>query len=250
MSTKRILGIAVFGAVFCAVAIGIMLITTFFSGDSVAFELPDTAQPMTQSPNAGDDNLIRVEVTPETVQAVIGETLFRPETYSRDITVESFWDGGRAVTNIRASVTEGITSLAMHLPEGTERRIIMAQNRLYIWHDEDGVIYEGTLTGGSRAADEWQMIPTYEDVLLLPAEDIIYAGFTVFNDEPCIYVVYRSPLLGFIRRYYISIALGLLIGAEEFDETGARVYRMTAGAASVGEAEPSAFILPNGYSVL
>ncbi|MCL2402262.1 MAG: hypothetical protein FWC90_06425 [Oscillospiraceae bacterium] len=251
MSTKRILGIAVFGAIFCAVAIGIMLITMFFRGDSVAFELPEMAQPAVQTPNAGDDNLIHVGVTPETVQAVIGETLSRPETYSRDITIESFWeDGGRAVTNIRTSVTGGATSLIVHLPDGAERRIIVAQDRLYIWYGGDSVFYEGPLSGGDRAADEWQMLPTYEDVLLLSTEDIIYAGFTTFNGDDAIYVVYRSPLFGFIRRYYISIELGLLIGVEAFDETGTRIYRMTAGSTMVGDADSSAFILPNGDSVL
>ncbi|MCL2408979.1 MAG: hypothetical protein FWC96_05110 [Oscillospiraceae bacterium] len=251
MSTKRILGIAVFGAVLCAAAIGIMLITTFFRSDNIAFELPRTAQPAMQSPGAGDDSLIHVEVTPETVQAVIGETLSRPETYIRYITIESFWAGGGwAVTDIRTSVTAGAMSLMARLPDGVERRIITTQNSLYIWYGDESSFYTGPLAGGDRAVDEWRMLPTYEDVLLLPPADIIYAGFTELNGELCIYVVYRSPLFGFIRRYYISIELGLVIGAEEFDETGARVYRMTAGEIIIGETDPEAFILPNGFSVL
>jgi len=196
----------------------------------------------------GDDSLIRVEVTPETVQAVIGETLSRPEAYSRDITVESFWEGGGTVTDIRTSVAAGVTSLTTRLPDGVERRIIMTQNRLYIWYGDDIALYAGPLAGGDRAVDEWRMMPTYEDVLLMSPEDIIYAGF--IEDELCIYVVYRSPILGFVRRYYISIELGLVIGAEEFDETGALVYRMTAGETVIGETDTEAFVLPNGYSVL
>jgi len=242
MSTKRMLGIAIFGVVFIAAVIGLMMLTSYFQLDDGAFELPETP---TEDPPASaetHDGLSLVEVTPETVQEVI-KTLYRPESYSRDIIVEI----GGARVDVSVSVIYGVTALRNSMPGGMVRRVIVTADTLYIWYEGDDMP-RISRPGVGRGADEWQMIVTYEDVLELAPGDIIEAGFTRHLGELCIYAVYRSPLLGYFRRYYISVIDGLVIGATEHDETGALVYQMTAG--PTGGADPTKFILPDGASVI
>jgi len=241
MSTKRILGIAAFGVLFIAAVIGLTMLTSYFRLDDGAFALPETPENPPASAET-HDGLRLVEVTTETVQDVIA-TLYRPESYSRDILVEI--DG--AQVDISVSVMHGIASMHSILPGGQARRVIVTADALYIWYDGDNIPYIGR-PGPGRGADEWQMIVTYEDVLKLAPRDILEAGTALHLGELCIYVVYRSPLLGYLRRYYISVTDGLVLGATVRDETGAIVYQMTAG--PLGDANPEAFILPDGTSVV
>ena len=76
--------------------------------------------------------------------------------------------------------------------------------------------------------------------------DISDAGFTEFNGENCIFVEYLSPLFRYLTKYYVSIDHGLLLGVEEYDETGMLTYRMTASETIIDEVDPAAFTLPNG----
>jgi hypothetical protein len=202
--------------------------------------------------DVGNASLRFVAVGPDNVQEVVA-TLSRPETYSRDIMIESYWEnGGKAVYHISASVTGGVTSLKRLMPGGAEEHIIVTAGTQYIWEKDDKeprAVPLGPRGDGRRAADRGQMLITYEDVLALSKSDISDAGYTEYGGEICIYVEYRSPLLGHTVRYYISVGLGLVTGAEEYDKAGALVYSMTAGAL-VHEADLSRFELPDGTSVL
>ena len=246
MSTKRILGIAIFGVIFIAVIIGLMLVTSFFISDDGVIELPRLSETTAEPGPVGNHGLPPVEVTADTVQKVIA-TLNRPETYTRDITIERFWEGGGSARQyIRTAVTGGVMSLWTNSPDGSERRVIVTADRVYIWYSGDRVPFSSYIGAAGNAADEWRAIFTYEDVLALTPADIIETGFAQFGGESCIYVVYRSPQFGYTIRYYVSIELGLLVGAEEHDRTGSLVYRMTVGETMLGEADPSAFMLPDG----
>ena len=44
----------------------------------------------------------------------------------------------------------------------------------------------------------------------------------------------------------MSIEIGLLTGAEGYDETGALIYLMVTGECVVGEVDQAAFLLPDG----
>ena len=249
MSTRRILGITIFGVVFIAVIIGVMLGTSLFVNDNVVIELPGLSEPATEPGPAGNHGLPPVEITAETVQDVIA-TLNRPETYSRNIIIERFWDGGSAQQHIHTAVVGEVMSLRTNSPEGVERRIIVTADKVYIWYSGDSSPFSSYIGAAGNAADEWRAILTYEDVLALTAADIVETGFVQFGGEPCIFIVYRSPQFGYTIRYYVSIDLGLLVGAAGYDRAGELVYRMTVGATTLGEADPSAFLLPDGSSVL
>jgi hypothetical protein len=252
MSTKRIYIISIVGVLIIAATIGAVLLTSYLSLDSDPVLLPD-APVATERPNGTEqDALDRVEVTPDTIQDVVS-TLLRPEVYSREVIIETFWDGGQAAYDIDVSVAGGVTSLRILPPDGIEKRIIVTPDELFIWHRGDRVPFVGGVSDRGdehRSADEWHMLNTYEDILELDKSDIIDAGYTEFGGDECIFVVYRSREFGFLRKYYISIALGLVTGAEEFDETGSLIFSMTAGESVIGEVDPAMFTLPDGTDLL
>jgi len=252
MSTKRILVITVIGVLIIVAALSLMLLTPYLSRESDSIRLPDTP-PATERPNGtGTDALDRVEVNKDTIQAVI-TTIERPDTYNRDIVIESFWEGGEVTYDISVSVVDGITSLRVLPPSGVDKRIIVTPDTLYIWYrgDRSPFIGETNSAGdGSRAADEWQMLITYEDVLRLDKNDMISAGYTEYEGVVCVYAEYRSQLLGNTMTYYISLDLGLVVAAEEYDRDGALIYSMKAGDCAIGEADPAAFILPDGTNLI
>ena len=248
MSTKRILGITLFGVLFIATVVGILLLTLYLRRESDAVALPDVPT-IVETPNLVEsDTLDRIEITTETIQVVVS-TLSRPAIYRRDVKIESYWEDGKAEYSVSVSVREGLTSLRTLPPTGAEKRIIITPDTIYIWYIGDKAPFIGNLDSlgdGFRTADEWQMLVTYEDVLELDINDIIDAGYVEYNDEECVYAVYRSPLLGYTRSFYISLEAGLIVGAEEYDEAGKLVYSMVAGEFFVGEADPAAFTLPDG----
>jgi len=248
MSTKRILTIAIAGALLIVAAIGAMLLSSYIGRDSEAVRLPDTPT-STERPNTPTpDALDRVEVTRDTVQAVVS-TLSRPEAYSRELVIESLWDGGLATHAISVTVSGGVTSLSTSPPPGIEKRIIVTPDTLYIWYTGDRTPFIGDIGAAGdahRTSDEWQMLATYEDIIGLDSSDITDAGYTEYNGEYCVYAVYTTRLLGHSRVYYISSELGLVIAAKEFDSKGTLIYTMAAGECRIGEADPGAFTLPDG----
>jgi len=256
MSTKRIVWISVIGVLFILTVIAVMLLTLFFRRENETAPLPEAVISVERPEVTAPDALDRVEVTKDTIQAVIA-TLSRPEVYSRDVVIKNFWDGGEATFNINTSVMGGLTALKTLTVSGLDKRIIITQDTVYIWYKGEWSPYTGKLdlqSDGYKAADEWQMLVTYEDVLKLNKSDIIDAGYERYDSDSCVYAVYRSPLLGYTRKYYISIEpgsndFGLVIGAEEYDKDGAPVYSMVAGK-SVSDVDPTAFVLPDGTSLL
>jgi len=252
MSTKRILVITAFGILFIAAVIGVMLLSPFLGRENAPTKLPETPAPPETPGETNQDVLNRVEATRETIQVIVS-TLSRPKTYSRNVIIETFWGGGQAAYEISVSVQNGITSLLTKPPFGPEKRIIITSDTLYIWYKGDRFPYIGDISSMGddiRTSDEWQMIVTYEDLLELDQDDIIEAGRTEYRGENCVYAVIRSPTLGYIATYYVSIDLGLITDVEEHDETGTLVYTMTTGECIVGEADPAAFILPDGTDLM
>ena len=248
MSIKRILGITVFGVLFIAAVIGVMFLMSYFRRDNDAIPLPGNQSSPEPSGLAQSDALNRIVAAPDTIQAIIS-TLSRPDIYSRDVLIETFWEDGHAKYHISTSVADGATSLRILPSAGSEKRIIIFADMLYIWYRGDSTPYIGVIGSPGdrhRNADEWQMLVTYEDILELDQEYVVDAGYTEFGGEYCLYAEYLSPLLGYTMRYYISIELGLVIGAEEYDETGSLVYTMSAGECLVGEINPASFTLPDG----
>ena len=253
MSTRRILWITIFGIAFIAILIVAVLLSTYSGLESSTVILPETSETHGTTSERPHDALDRVEITIETIQAVVAQSLVRPESYNRSLTITSFWDGGQSIYSIDVNAHDGFTSLRTLHPSGDVRHVIITPRKLYIWYDGDTKVFSCDITSGSNAdkvADEWQMMVTYEDILTLEKNAILDAGYTEYYNAECVYVMWFSPLLGYTRKCYISLELGLIVGAEEYDGSGMLIYEMTTDTYALGEPDTLSFILPGGINTL
>ena len=205
--------------------------------------LPDTTALPTAAGGSGSGRLTLAEVTPKTVQAVVA-TLTRPDSYSRQMLVNSFWAEGEQSWLVQVWQKGEATRIRIS-PVGSrepDKNLLLKDGRLSIWY-ADGPEYYQTGPEPAEAADLLQMLPTYEDVLALDPEQIEEAGYVELGGEMRIMVAAREKPTDYLTIYYISIETGLLEAAERRD--GDRIiYRMTAQPADLAAPEDSLFLLP------
>lgn len=209
--------------------------------------------PESQSDSTGvgedsqDSRLNTISIDPETVGAAIS-VLPRPTSYSRTQTVETFWSGGSGQTSTQVYVSGSRTRLDASLPDGSVRHTLVDgggtdQALVGVWYDDE--TDWKFLRGGALAADQAGRMLTYETVSGLPVEDIAQADYREAFDRQCVYVETRPDGAGYQDRYWVSVASGLLIGAERLWK-GEVVYRFTAGDPDISPQEESLFLLPDG----
>lgn len=187
-----------------------------------------------------------VEITPDTVQAAIA-SLSRPESYGRNMTVEYFWTGGSGKHELVTIVRGPWTRIERTLPDGRVRISVTDGETTYIWYGHGTEVYSAP--AGEFSADVEQSIPTYEDILDLPAEDILLADYRTLDTLSCIYVETAADPAGYVLRYWVSVDSGLLVQAEKLlGETP--VYRMTSLYVDQTEYDASRFTLPDGTPLL
>ena len=234
------------------VLIAAVIVVAMLSSFGLRLFVPDTARIVlptpAASPGPGEEpggGGVRVDVTPETVQAVIGQTLTRPESYAREVPVEDVGgDGEGAAATAQVWVDGGWTMTETTLPGGAVRRTIVGDGRFWLWYDGDRTPVTGP--ADSRSADlEGQRIPTYEDVLDLDPADIAAAGYEERGGLACVWAETVPDGLGYTERYWVAVDSGLLVSAETTLD-GALVYRMTAYAVERPAPAGTAFELPNG----
>ena len=236
------------------VLIAAVIVVAMLSSFGLRLFVPDTAKIVLPTPAASaapggdpgaDSGVVLVDVTPETVQAVIGETLTRPESYLRTVTIEDFWgEGESGVTTAQVWVDGGWTMTEASLPGGAVRHTIVGDGRFWLWYGGDRTPVTGP--ADSRSADlEGQRIPTYEDVLDLETADIAAAGYEERGGLACIYVETAPDALGYVARYWVSVDSGLLVSAETAQD-GVLTYRMTAYAVERPAPAGTDFALPDG----
>ena len=188
------------------------------------------------------DQYWQVAVTPETVQSIVA-TLSRPDSYYRELTVETFWEGGSSSTPVQVWVDGGWSHSRQILPSGAVRHDLTDGETLYYWY-EGSQQYE-TAPADGLSADLSQRLPTYETVLELDPESITDAGYELRGGMPC---VWAQVLLedGLRETCWVSVDSGLLVSAE-MTRAGQLVYRMTAYSSSQSPCPDDApFQLPDG----
>lgn len=211
---------------------------------------PGTAEshePGSTSP--GEAAGITVEVTTETVQSVIA-SLSRFESYFRTVSITYYWgDGDTAEISARIWEDNGWVRTETTLSSGVMEHSIVGTDQLWLWYEDTGDELEGSVfqgPAGESLADSMQYIPTYEDVLDLDPSLITQAGYIEYGGQPCIYVEAEQQTLGYLYRYWISTASGLLMAAET-EKAGVLVYQMESGEImSPITAERTTFELPDG----
>ena len=189
-----------------------------------------------------------VEIAPETVQAAIA-SLSRPGNYGRSITLEYLWPGGGGTQELYTIVRGPWTRVDRGLPDGSTRISVTNGQETYIWYGYDGGAETVSVPAGEFSADVEQSIPTYEDILDLPVEEIVLADYRPLEALTCIYVETAPDQSGYITRYWVSVENGLLVQAERLLGEDS-VYRMTALYVDETEYDASRFTLPDGTVLL
>ena len=227
------------------IVVVMMLMNTLHRPERIV--LPDTStasDQVAEDPDTISNALTVVEITPKTVQSAIA-TLVRPEAYRRTVTVEQFWSGGSGSYETAVTVSGGWTRMDRTMPDGRVRHSIIGPEETCVWYNNETEIFRSSV--GAVSADNEQCIPTYEDILDLPADAIFTADYRVLSDIRCIYVEAADEDSQLC--YWVGVDTGLLVAAEKLLD-GQRVYRMEA--LTVDQTEPAAteFTLPDGTSLL
>lgn len=183
-----------------------------------------------------------VEIRPETVQTAI-ETLYRPDTYRRTITLEQFWEGGSGQWTVTAWVKDGWQRTDRLMPDHRLRHTVTDGEMTYIWYNSEQKVFSAP--AGDITADHDQSIPTYEEILSLEAEEIVTADYRQVDGVECIYVETAENERGYALRYWVSVDSGLLVSSEKL-HYGALVYRMMALTLDAAEPMDADFTLPDG----
>ena len=227
-----------------AVIIVIAVFSSFglplFASPTPSISLPTPLPQHTLS--VGDEEQsggVRVEITPATVQSVIA-VMDRLGSYHRSVT--TILEG--SVTTAQTWVDGGWTRSDLIPPAGPAVHTIVGEDRVWRWYEGESQAISWAADDGS-ADVETQRIPTYEDVLALPTEDITAAGYQEKNGEECVFVEVTVPQLSQRERYWVSADTGLLVAAETETE-GVVVWSMFAGAPELPGDYASRFTLPDG----
>lgn len=239
---------------WAVLAVAVVLAAMMLNGSrtrTAHITLPSSDPP--RDPAAGDGSpassaLTVVEITPETVQAAIA-SLSRPESYGRSMTVEYLWSSGGGSQELYTIVRGAWTRVDRGLPDGQTRISITNGEETYIWYGYDSGAEVLRVPAGDISADAEQSIPTYENILELPTEDILLADYRPLDALTCIYVETAEDAAGYTTRYWVSVENGLLVQAERLlgEET---VYRMTSLYVDQIEYDASRFTLPDGTVLL
>lgn len=211
--------------------------------DAVVLPMP-TQEPLPEPTDTVSVN--RAEVTPETVQAVIG-TLSRADSYARLLRVELFWDGGESSSLVSVYAKGALFRVNVSGPGGEENCLIRGSD-FWLWYDDPDEYYHGALgDDGGTAADEFQQILTYEEILGIPSDSITGADYVEYAGEPCIFAEYETGELGFITQVYISVETGLLMGAVKLDGDTV-IYRMKSELTDISTPDDEMFDLSSSVS--
>lgn len=204
--------------------------------DTAAVILPETGPDDKEKEEDRVPDII--EVSPDTVQTVI-RSMSRVDSYSRSICAESFWSGGSTVRNIDVWVRGGDSKMEISRPDSGEvMHVLLKDGNRQIWYSGKNGSFESPAS--ARDSDSYQALLSYERILDLAKEDISEASYEDFMGEMCICVRYTSGELGYENCCYVSLASGLVIGEESW-ENGTLVIRVTSTMPDYSEPAGSVF---------
>ena len=192
------------------------------------------------------DQYWQVDVTPETVQSIVA-TLIRPDSYYRELTVETLWSGGSFSSSVQYWQDRAWSHTRQDLASGAVRHDLAGPEEAYYWYE--GSSAWNALPADERSHDLAQHIPTYETVLQLRQSAIVTADYRQLEGLSCIYVEVRLDDPQRTERYWIGLDSGLLVQAET-EEEGTLTYRLSAlSPITTAYDAADAFSLPDGTSL-
>lgn len=200
-------------------------VNLFYETPSVGLATDSGAVDPEDDPSVSGQFGVRVEITPDTVQNVIGNTISRYRSYSRTIQIEYLSEGrSQGALSAEVFVDGEWTRVDVTSPSGVEHTLI-GEEECYRWYDGESDFV--VLPAEEGLEDLTQRIPTYETVLELPRSKITAAGYETRGGVSCIYVAAQMDDPDYTERYWVSVESGLLVCAETVKGEDV-VYRMTA----------------------
>ena len=181
-----------------------------------------------------------IAVNADTVKTVIA-TLSRTDSYSRTLTVQSFWNGGNATTRIQIWHQGSRERIRLEPERGPAKNILIRGGEEWIWYDDSASRWHGPTRPGD--ADAWQTLLPYEDVLALDQEAILDARYDQYNGENCVFVRYKSGALGYENVCWISDSSGLPLAQETYDGD-VLIYTMRSSVPDISAPDESVFAIP------
>ena len=244
MKLKSLSGAAVLLCLFFVLVVAYVL---FGPGeDTPEVTLPaaqDSGGNIHASDELGLGKYTAADITPETVQAVIA-TLARAESYSRIVTVETFWDSGSSAIRLDCYVREGDSHIVA-TGDGSIRNVLILADLIYIWYGDSARHYMGSAVGDRpEIIDEFSGILTYEELLSLDTGLISEAGYVNYAGEGCVFAKYTAGDFGYTTEIYVSISTGLLMGAQRYDGK-TKIYSMSSDTPVLEVPVDSWFDLPS-----
>ena len=211
--------------------------------------LPDLTQQSVAAPGSSqyeDEAVNKIEIKPETVQSAIA-TLARPNAYIQLLVGEWLWESSSALSPITTYAYEGLFRIDSVKTDGRTRHVVTNGERTAVWYDDSDTYYIGN--AGDVSADQEQSVPTYEEILQMDPQQIAKADYRTFSQENCIFVETVPDEYGVVQRYWVSVAHGLLMGAEYLDN-GVTFYRVASQQiATENTLTEQLFVLPDGSTL-
>lgn len=186
-----------------------------------------------------ESKISQITINTSNVQAVIA-SLSRPGAYSCSVTNTLYWDGGAGTLQCKQYARDGAYRVESLDADGTITRVqLQYDGKIYAWDAGSSTYYSGQ--AGSFTPGEAAMLPTYETVCQLPADQIQAAELIELSGQPMIRVAAAEN--DRTAEYIISAVTGLLYSAS-FSEDGTRTQFIQTSVLSLERAADNLFTLP------
>ena len=215
MERGKITVFAVITAVLITAAVLLAFLFMDLGTDTADVNFPEAVITDGSGTGGGGSNpgseLTFARISPETVQTAI-KTIKRPESYSRSLEIESFWEGGeeKFTVMVWSRRKQRLKISAENWSQA--KNILINEDSLYLWYGRTAQTIKSlsvTEFCQATAYDAFQMIPTYEDVLELDVSEIISADYVEQDGGWRIKVTAEDRIMGYTEIYFISIETGL-----------------------------------------
>jgi len=212
----------IYGLCIVLVLLIIGVIGFRFWGNNV--NTPSISIPSPSPDLSGDgagESTNRLEVSPDTVQELLA-TLEPIDVYCRGFQLFTYWEGGEAEARISVW-RDGDRFRVLHSQNNVGRNTMLMDGQLHYWYEGSEQVFTVPVSGGVEdLLDDYARLISLDELMSLPKEDILDAGYEEKCGENCIFVEYRSGD-DRICRLFISVEKGLLI-AGEITEGGKPIY--------------------------
>lgn len=220
-----------------AIFLSLFLSTTAYSPDEIEIPSGPTEAPATEEIAGRNLEIVGgVEVDAKNVQRVIA-SLERAESYTATVVSRLYYGETSSALTCRQTVKNGAYRVDT-LDGAVQTTELVYGDAYYTWHSDAETYFQGAL--GDFTTDQSAMLPTYETVCELPAEQI--TGGALVQEGGALYLTVDTKEGDRVGVYKVSVETGLLLSAS-FSQ-GGKMTRTVEVSVSAEEPTDAMFVLP------